>query len=149
MDIINIFLPRLNAITGLTFRLPTEAEWEYAARGGNKSHGYKYAGSNAIDEVAWYDINSSVSTHPVKSLKSNELGLYDMSGNVAEWCRDRYAKYSNSSQTNPIGPITGNDRVIRGGNWFFSASCTRVSYRNFSAPDLRNNYSGFRLVLDN
>ena len=147
-DIVNIFIPRLNKITGKTFRLPTEAEWEYAARGGNKSQGYKYAGSNTIGDVAWYTSNSSSMTHPVGTKAPNELGLYDMSGNVWEWCSDWYSSsyYSSSPSTNPTGPTSGSTRVYRGGSWYNSANYCRVSYRGNGTPSNRYNHIGLRLV---
>lgn len=145
-DIVNIFIPRLNKITGKTFRLPTEAEWEYAARGGNKSKGYKYSGSNTIGNVAWYTDNSSSKTHPVGTKAPNELGIYDMNGNVLEWCSDWNGSYSSSSQTNPTGPATGSYRVVRGGSWYYEARCCRVSYRINLTPSHRDNNNGFRLV---
>ena len=121
-DIVNIFIPRLNKITGKTFRLPTEAEWEYAARGGNKSKGYKYSGSNTIDDVAWYydnayNTSNNYGTHQVGTKSPNELGIYDMSGNVYEWCSDWYSSsyYSSSPSSNPTGPTSGSYRVLRGG----------------------------------
>ena len=146
-DIVDIFLPRLNAITGKTFRLPTEAEWEYAARGGNKSKGYKYAGSNTISDVAWYTRNSGSTTHPVGGKQANELGLYDMSGNVYEWCSDWYDSnyYSSSPTTNPTGPATGSYRVLRGCGWGSEASYCRVSVRRDYAPGRRIINYGFRL----
>ena len=143
-DIVNIFIPRLNKITGKTFRLPTEAEWEYAARGGNKSKGYKYSGSNTIEDVAWYTSDSSSMTHQVGTKAPNELGIYDMSGNVWEWCSDWYGSYSSSSQTNPTGPTSGSGRVLRGGGWLYFAQGWRVSSRNGDYPGSR--YYGFRLV---
>lgn len=146
-DIVNIFLPRLNRITGKTYRLPTEAEWEYAARGGNKSKGYKYSGSNTVGDVAWSAENSSSKTHEVGTKRANELGLYDMSGNVWEWCSDWYGSYSSSSQTNPTGPATGSSRVLRGGGWLNFAWLCRVSNRSYATPSYRNYYHGFRLVL--
>ena len=146
VDIVNIFIPRLNKITGKIFRLPTEAEWEYAARGGNKSKGYKYSGSNTIGDVAWYSSNSSSMTHPVGTKAPNELGIYDMSGNVYEWCSDWYGGYSSSAQTNPTGPTSGSYRVYRGGGWNFYARDCRVSFRYNNYPDNRNKHSGFRLV---
>ena len=141
------FVEKLNAQTGRTFRLPTEAEWEYAARGGNKPKGYKYSGSDDIGSVAWYDGNSGNTTHEVKKKQANELGLYDMSGNVWEWCQDRKGEYSNSAQTNPIGPSSGSNRVYRGGSWYFNARCCRSSYRDSSSPSHRFNNLGFRLAL--
>ena len=146
-DIVDIFIPRLNQITGRTFRLPTEAEWEYAARGGNKSNGYKYSGSNTIDDVAWYTSNSSSKTHEVGTKAPNELGIYDMSGNVYEWCSDWSGSYSTSAQVDPTGPTTGSDRVVRGGGWNFNAGSCRVSNRGISPPSSRVSYYGFRLVL--
>ena len=134
-------------MTGQTFRLPTEAEWEFAARGGNSSRGYKYSGSNNIDDIAWYDGNSGSKTHPVKQKQANELGIYDMSGNVCEWCSDWWSgSYSRGSQTNPKGPSNGSDRVSRGGGWYFHARRCRVSNRNYGAPSGRINYLGFRLA---
>jgi len=127
--------------------LPTEAEWEFAARGGNNSRGYKYAGSNTIGDVAWYYGNSSSKTQPVGQKRPNELGLYDMSGNVWEWCSDWYGSYSSAGQTNPQGPSSGSDRVLRGGSWCILAQNCRVSFRSFSAPDYRYYRIGFRLVL--
>ena len=141
------FITKLNQLTGRNFRLPTEAEWEYAARGGQKSRGYKYAGSNTLSNVAWYGDNSSSKTHPVKQKQANELGLYDMSGNVWEWCQDWYGRYSSSAQTNPKGPSSGSARVNRGGGWAFSASNCRVAFRNNSFPGSRNGDLGLRVVL--
>ena len=140
------FIARLNSITGRKFRLPTEAEWEFAARGGNKSCGYMYAGSNWLKEVAWYDCNE---THMVGTKKANELGLYDMSGNVWEWCQDRYGEYSNSSQTNPTGPLRGTGRILRGGGTGASNQNMdhRVSRRLDNAPDYIGRSPGLRLVL--
>ncbi|MBR4156726.1 MAG: SUMF1/EgtB/PvdO family nonheme iron enzyme [Bacteroidales bacterium] len=141
------FIRKLNQLTGMNFRLPTEAEWEYAARGGNKSKGYKYSGSNTIDNVAWYTSNSGSKTHDVKTKQSNELGIYDMSGNVWEWCQDRYGSYSSSSQTNPTGSSSGSYRVLRGGCWGGSAGSCRVSYRYYFSPDDRYYNLGLRLAL--
>ena len=141
------FIRKLNQKTGKNFRLPTEAEWEYAARGGKKSNGYKYAGSNDIGSVAWYTNNSDSKTHPVKGKSPNELGLYDMSGNVWEWCSDWYGSYSSGSQTNPQGPSSGSLRVLRGGSWRSNAGYCRVSYRYFGGPGNRYFDSGFRLAL--
>ena len=140
------FIKKLNRLTGKNFRLPTEAEWEYAARGGKKSLGYKYSGSDIAGVVARYEGNSS-STHDVKIKQANELGIYDMSGNVHEWCQDWYGSYSSSSQTNPTGPSSGSYRVARGGSWYDGARFCRVSNRNFNDPDGSDSYYGFRLVL--
>ncbi len=141
------FIEKLNRLTGRTFRLPTEAEWEYAARGGSKSRGYKYSGSNSLDAVAWYDGNSGEKTHPVKGKQANELGLYDMSGNVYEWCSDWYGSYGTSSQRDPGGSNTGSDRVLRGGCWKSYAQGCRVSYRSGSTPSSYGSDLGFRLVF--
>ena len=141
------FISKLNRITGKTFRLPTEAEWEYAARGGKKSKGYQFSGSNNISDVAWYKDNSGSKTHAVGSKQANELGIYDMSGNVFEWCQDWFGSYSSSSQVNPISANSGSLRVIRGGSWNFNASFCRSSYRYGHSPDLRYDDLGLRLVL--
>ena len=141
------FVQKLNKITGQNFRLPTEAEWEFAARGGNKSKGYKYSGSNNIDDVAWYADNSGGTHHAVKTRQPNELDIYDMSGNVWEWCNDRYLKYKYDTQTNPTGPTSGLYRVFRGGRWCDTAWGCRVSRRLSSTPDYRRSYLGLRLAL--
>lgn len=141
------FITKLNQLTGKNFRLPTEAEWEYAARGGNKSKGYKYAGSNTLSDVAWYGDNSSSKTHPVQQKQANELGLYDMSGNVYEWCQDWFGGYSSSAQTNPTGPVSGSYRVGRGGSWSGNARYCRVSLRYSYTPANYFNVLGLRLAL--
>ena len=151
------FIRKLNKLTGEKFRLPTEAEWEFAARGGTKSAGYKYSGSNDINAVAWYNVNAhdkgksspDYGTHVVKTKKPNELGIYDMSGNVAEWCSDWFGDYTGATQTNPQGAPSGSyrDRVHRGGSWSYYARYCRSSNRLYSTPALRNYDLGLRLVL--
>ena len=141
------FLLKLNAMTGKTFRLPTEAEWEFAARGGNRSRGYQYSGSNVLSDVAWYYDNSGSKTHNVGTKAPNELGIYDMSGNVWEWCQDWKGSYSSSAQTNPKGPSSGSYRVDRGGSWFNFAWSCRVACRYCHTPDYRYFDLGFRLAL--
>ena len=142
------FITKLNALTGKTFRLPTEAEWEYAARGGINSQGFKYSGSNTVDDVAWYRDNSSDKPHPVATKAPNELGIYDMSGNVWEWCSDWDSSYTSASQTNPTGPDSGSYRMDRGGSWGNEVWYCRVSYRfNMKyTPTLRGTL-GLRLAL--
>ena len=139
------FITKLNQLTGEVFRLPTEAEWEYAARGG-KSGGTKYAGSDDISTVAWYYANSGNTTHDVATLSPNSLGIYDMSGNVCEWCQDWYGSYSSAAQTNPTGPSTGSSCVLRGGSWSDVPSTCRVSYREDFTPAVRGSFRGLRLA---
>ena len=140
-----VFIQKLNQLTGKQFRLPTEAEWEYAARGGRKSRGYKYAGGNNIGLVAWCGDNSGNRTHTVATKQANELGVYDMSGNVEEWCSDWYDGYQSSSQSDPQRPSLGSCRVNRGGSCYCNAGDCRVSYRFFGIPDFRYNDLGLRL----
>lgn len=132
---------------GMKFRMPTEAEWEFAARGGTSSKGYTYAGSNTIGEVAWYSNNAASATHAVKSKSANELGLYDMSGNVWEWCQDWYGSYLSLAQTDPTGPSSASLRVIRGGGWGSSVTYCRTANRSFDEPLYRGGYNGLRLAL--
>jgi formylglycine-generating enzyme required for sulfatase activity len=151
------FLTKLKQKTGKTFRLPTEAEWEFAARGGNYSKGYTFPGSDDIDEVAWHTGNSSLYVpnadryenmpHPVGTKAPNELGIYDMGGNVAEWTSDWYGLYSDAAVTNPTGPASGTARVVRGGSWGQAWRMNRVSYRYEGFPTSPNVNTGLRLVL--
>ena len=141
------FIEKLNQKTGMKFRLPTEAEWEYAAGGGSLSRGFKYSGSNSESSVAWKDGNAKTMTHPVGRKRPNELNLFDMSGNVFEWCSDWYSPdwYAVSPKNNPTGPGTGTFRVIRGGSWFFDKTGLRVTDRESANPSFRYGYVGFRL----
>lgn len=142
-----MFIAKLNDLTKESFRLPTEAEWEYAARGGNMSNHTKYSGGSNIDKVAWYSDNSGNRTHAVKSKLPNELGLYDMSGNVHEWCQDWKDNYSIGSQTNPKGASSGSKHVLRGGSWSDYARYCRVSFRASITPGYRIKSIGLRLAL--
>ena len=141
------FISQLNKLTGKHFRLPTEAEWEFAARGGKKGYGCKFAGSNYIDDVAWYRGNSGGETHPVGQKQANELGLYDLSGNVWEWCQDWHGEYSSNTQTNPSGPGSGSAHVSRGGSWSSNARICRSSIRGSFAPLFSSDNLGLRLAL--
>lgn len=143
---IQTFIRVLNEQTGLTYRLPTEAEWEFAARGGNSSNGYIYAGSNTIGDVAEYEGNNDTSAKPVGGKQANELGIYDMSGNVIEWCNDWYDSYGSDAVSNPTGPASGSDRVLRGGAYSFSAPKCRVDSRDGIAPNFEFAMFGFRLA---
>jgi len=158
-DEAKVFIDKLNdktgrAAPGLVYRLPTEAEWEYAARGGQASRGHKYAGSDKLKEVGWYNENSHGETKPAGLKDANELDLYDMSGNVWEWCLDWYGGsacyeecYEKGIVVNPVGPEEGSDRVLRGGGWLNNSQYCRVAYRNFNWPGYRDGNVGFRLVL--
>ncbi|MBL7828084.1 MAG: SUMF1/EgtB/PvdO family nonheme iron enzyme [Saprospiraceae bacterium] len=146
-DDCQVFLNKLNALhPNHNYRLPTEAEWEFAARGGVHSKGFEYAGSNDLEEVGWYDKNSGSSTNPIGQKKVNELGIHDMSGNVWEWCHDWYGDYPTSPQNNPQGPTSGSYRVRRGGSWDDFPALCRVARRSYWIPDNRRNYLGFRLA---
>lgn len=142
-----LFIKRLNELTGENFRLPTEAEWEFAARGGNKTKNSKFSGDNLAEKCAWFDENSEGNPHPVAKKMANTLGLYDMSGNVAEWCADAYSKYSQIKQINPIIEANNSQRVIRGGSWDDFVNFCRVSYRNYEINTERSIYIGLRLAL--
>jgi formylglycine-generating enzyme required for sulfatase activity len=142
------FCRLLSQKTGKTYTLPTEAQWEYAARGGKNPDGTKYSGSNMIDVVGWYSDNSGSSTHPCGTKRANSLGIYDMLGNVWEWCKDWYSSsYVSYDTNNPAGPSSGSNRVGRGGSWGASASSCRVANRGSYSPGDRNSYLGFRVVL--
>jgi formylglycine-generating enzyme required for sulfatase activity len=144
---IQAFIRKLNQLTGKSYRLPTEAEWEYAAKGGLKSRGFTYSGGNDIESVGWYSNNSGSKTHPVGQKAANELGIYDMTGNVLEWSSDWYGSFASTFQRNPVGPTSGQYRVLRGGSWNLSPKRYRASYRFTFSPDNRNDFIGFRLVL--
>lgn len=145
------FIKKLNERTGKTFRLPTEAEWEYAARGGKGSQGYIFSGSNAVLDVAWHNKDSNRDKHngpyAIKSKDPNELGIYDMSGNVNEWCSDWFGDYTKEAQTNPQGPASGQERVYRGGSWWYYGKSCRVSRRNSGKPDTKSAMVGLRLAM--
>jgi formylglycine-generating enzyme required for sulfatase activity len=141
------FITRLNEVTGKNYRLPTEAEWEYAARGGNKSKGFRYSGSNSAEAVAWFSDNSGRAIHEVGTKMPNELGIYDMSGNVWEWCNDWFGDYSSSAQQNPKGESSGSTRVLRGGSFLHKATRCRSVRRDYRKPGVNDVIIGFRLAL--
>ena len=140
------FINNLREATGLKFRIPTKLEWEYAAKGGNKSKNYTYSGSNNIDEVAWYNYNCN-KPQDIAKKSPNELGLYDMNGNVQEWCNDRYGDYSSLPQHNPLGPSSGCHRVLRGGSWVYGTNECQVSIRDAWNHEHGFENHGFRLSL--
>lgn len=141
------FIRRLNNITQKKFRFPTEAEWEYAARGGHRAISATYAGSNSISAVGWYKGNSNGITHPVKSKSPNTLGIYDMSGNLWEWCQDWQGPYSSSAVNNPTGPDYGSSKILRGGAWNGGPKNCRLSNRDGRTTDYASNRLGLRLAL--
>ena len=142
------FIAKLNELTGMNFRLPTEAEWEYAARGGNKSQGTMFAGGANCPDVAWCSTNADNTTHEVAQKQANELGLYDMSGNVNEWCNDFYARYTTAAQTDPQGPVAGTGMVYRGGCYNEGARLCRITYRSSQLSGYRSSRIGLRLAMD-
>lgn len=142
-----LFIQKLNQLTGRKFRLPTEAEWEYAARGGNRSREYKYSGSFDVEKVGWCGLDWDSGTRAVGTKAPNELGLYDMSGNIYEWCSDWFARYRPEDQVNPKGAPSGTNKVLRGGSWFVESRYARVSNRSGSEPDARFIHIGLRLAM--
>lgn len=142
------FIDKLNQLTGKKFKLPSEAEWEFAARGGIKSKEYRYSGSDTLDCVAWYSDNSESQTHNVMTKVANELGIYDMTGNVWEWCHDWFGSYKNGWLNNPQGPDRGQFRVIRGSCWLSKGKCCHVSNRSFKKPNNEYKFIGLRLCLE-
>ena len=147
-DDCQVFIKKLNATKGKNFRLPTEAEWEFAARGGiNNRNGFKFSGSNILEKVAWYCENSYNKTHVVAQKDPNELGVYDMSGNVWDWCHDKYEEYSGRPQKDPRGPMKGKEHVMRGGSWHAYARSCRVSHRDKDFHTYKDSDLGFRLAL--
>lgn len=143
-----VFVDKLSALTGRIFRMPSEAEWEFAARGGKLSKGFRYSGAMDVDDVAWYRDNAGGTIHPVAQKLPNELGLYDMSGNAAEWCLDWYVRYDSAPQINPIGPESGQTNVYRGGGWSSPSTVCRVSARDDLDPHSKADNLGFRMVMN-
>lgn len=141
------FLQRLDSLTGAHFRLPTEAEWEFAARGGRQAEDHRFSGSDEIDEVGWVYRNSGSRTHPVAAKQPNQLGIYDMTGNVWEWCSDRFGLYGDTLQVNPIGAAEGDMRVVRGGSWDNAVDNVNLSVRQSRDPQYTFYDCGFRLAL--
>ncbi len=143
-----IFIKKLNVLTGAKFCFPTEAQWEFAARGGNYSKGYQYSGSNILDKIAWYGDNGRKGRHAIRKKRPNELGIYDMSGNMWEWCGDWKEDYSPAPVTDPTGAVSGTTKVLRGGSRFTHKRCCRTSARNADNPQKRSLYYGLRLALE-
>lgn len=141
------FVAKLSAMTRLSFSLPTEAQWEFAARGGNNSQHYRFSGSNNVDDVAWHKENAQSMVHPVGTKQANELGLYDMSGNVWEWCLDAYGLYPGMPQTNPV-LCDGDGYVLRGGGWTYFPVYSRVACRDRYNGNARSVSNGFRVVVN-
>ena len=141
------FLNRLSSLTGIRFSLPTEAQWEYAARGGRNSRNYEYSGSKNVKDVGWYKGNAKGKIHDVGELKPNELGIYDMSGNLFEWCSDWYGLYKSDEEVDPKGPEIGTSRVTRGGSAGNKDVLTRVASRNLNSPNYKSIVIGFRLAI--
>ena len=142
-----VFIQRLDSLTGMPFRLPTEAEWEFAARGGTNSQGYRFAGSNIADSVSWGLSNGGFRKHTVGLKRPNELGLYDMTGNVSEWCSDWYAPYKIGTEPNPKGPITGTEKIVRGGSFDNCRANSHISHRTLQDPTQATQYCGLRLAM--
>ena len=142
-----VFIHRLDSITGMPFRLPTEAEWEFAARGGNKSQGTRFAGGNMVDSVSWGLINGGFRKHTVGLKRPNELGLFDMTGNVSEWCSDWYAPYQLGTEPNPKGPLKGTEKIVRGGSFDNCQANSHISYRHYQKPEESTQYCGLRLAM--
>lgn len=142
-----VFIQRLDSLTGMPFRLPTEAEWEFAARGGNNSMGYRFAGGSMVDSVSWGLSNGGFRKHTVGLKRPNELGLYDMTGNVSEWCNDWYAPYQLGTEPNPKGPLTGTEKVVRGGSFDNCQANSHISYRQLQSPKESTQYCGLRLAM--
>lgn len=142
-----VFIHRLDSLTGMPFRLPTEAEWEFAARGGNKSQGTRFAGGNVVDSVSWGLINGGFRKHTVGLKRPNELGLFDMTGNVSEWCSDWYAPYQLGTEPNPKGPLKGTEKIVRGGSFDNCQANSHISYRHYQKPEESTQYCGLRLAM--
>jgi formylglycine-generating enzyme required for sulfatase activity len=145
---VQIFLKKLNEMTGKKYRLPTEVEWEFAAKGGTNENRYVFSGSNNIDSVAWYGNNSEGKTHEAGSKAPNALGLYDMSGNVYEWCNSSYTEDLTHYLNTPSAVASGGDKVLKGGSWRHTKRQAKVSFRWYNGSDIKSEWYGFRLALD-